>query len=259
MLSHRLLTIGLTTLALGAGATTASAETISISDGTVETEATAADHVKVRFIVTRTRKQGEVDKGSFSLRLAPGSAQADADYVAVEDDVALGGGTPCASAEGCEDSEAFDVELVGDDVPEPQENFFVKLTALGMTVTDSQGEGTILDDDGFVPPAPVAAPQPVLAPTPATAVAAPQQHVAAPATSSATAVAAPAAEQDVVGPAVDMVFRGLRGSTAKVRVKCPSDEKRCVGRLAVQLNEKTMASAPYRLRGGETKLLRIHL
>src|SRR3954468_12016553 len=156
MLSHRLLTIGLTALAPGAGATTASAETIAISDGTIETEGSAADHVKARFIVTRTRKQGEVDQGSFSLRIAPGSAKADADYLAVEDDVGLGGGTPCASAEGCEDSEAFDVELVGDDVGEPQENFFVRLTALGMTVTDAQGEGTILDDDGFVPPAPVA-------------------------------------------------------------------------------------------------------
>jgi len=31
------------------------------------------------------------------------------------------------------------------------------------------------------------------------------------------------------------------------------------GRLAVQLNEKTMASTPFRLRGGETRLLRVHL
>jgi len=129
----------------------------------------------------------------------------------------------------------------------------VNLTATKMTVTDAQGEGTILDDDHYVPPAPAPAPKPAT-------VTAPQQ-VAAPATSSATSLAAPAAaaEQDVVGPAVEMTFRGLRGSTAKVRVKCPSDEKRCIGRLAVQLNEKTIASTPFRLRGGETRLLRVHL
>jgi hypothetical protein len=89
-------------------------------------------------------------------------------------------------------------------------------------------------------------------------VAAPQQ-VAAPAPAATTTATPIAAADDETGPRMGMVFRGLRGSTARVRIQCPSDERRCVGRVAVQLNEKSMASQPFRLSGGQTQMVRVKL
>ena len=259
MFSPRLtLSIGLAALALTAGATTASAETIEISDGTVVTEGAAGDVVKATFIVTRHRKVGEADQGGFSLATSDGTAIADSDYVISEAASGTAGKNPCQSALGCTDSETFEVPIVGDDVPEPEENFYVNLRSSTMIVTDGQGEATILDDDGFVaaPARPAAPAAPAFTAAPATTAA---PMTVATTNAAAQAPARAAAEEDVVGPAMGMVFRGLRGNIAKVRVQCPKDEIRCVGRLAVQLNEKTMASAPFRLRGGQTKLLRIRL
>jgi hypothetical protein len=64
--------------------------------------------------------------------------------------------------------------------------------------------------------------------------------------------------RDEVGPAMGMVFRGL-GRSAKVRVRCPGDERSCTGRLAVRLNGATLASARFDLDGGTSQPLTVRL
>jgi hypothetical protein len=72
------------------------------------------------------------------------------------------------------------------------------------------------------------------------------------------ATAAPAAAEDETGPRMSMRFRGL-GRTLKVKLGCPSDEKQCSGRLAIRLDESTLKSVVFTLRGGQTEQLAIGL
>ncbi len=71
---------------------------------------------------------------------ANGTATAPADYTAASGTLSFNPGTT---------TQAITVQVVGDTIQEPNETFFVNLSnAINASIADSQGVGTILDDDG---------------------------------------------------------------------------------------------------------------
>ncbi|HEU4663192.1 MAG TPA: ExeM/NucH family extracellular endonuclease, partial [Dokdonella sp.] len=77
---------------------------------------------------------------TFDIATANGSASAGSDYVA---NALASQSIPAGSS-----SYTFDVTVDGDVLPEANETFFVNVTNVtGATVTDGQGEGTIVDED----------------------------------------------------------------------------------------------------------------
>jgi hypothetical protein len=99
-------------------------------------------------------------------------------------------------------SETVTVQVNGDVAPEPNQTFVVNLTSpVNAALADAQGQGTILDDDGFVPtvtPTPSITPTPSRTPTPTatatrtltpTATATPTRTATPTATATSTATA----------------------------------------------------------------------
>ncbi|MGN6519541.1 MAG: ExeM/NucH family extracellular endonuclease [Dokdonella sp.] len=77
---------------------------------------------------------------TFDIATADGTASAGSDYVA---NSLTGQTIPAGST-----SYTFNVTVNGDTAPEPNETFFVNVTNVtGATVTDGQGQGTIVDND----------------------------------------------------------------------------------------------------------------
>lgn len=246
--------------ALGVGASSAFAAEISVSDAPVVTEGSNGQAGVATFTVTTKQAFNEMNPVEFQYTTAPGTAGAD-DYVVTEQAVNEDPpATPCMDLAGCEETSQIRIPVTPDDLDEPDEVFFLHLTSRTMTVIDGDATATIADDD-----LPAAAPAPGVSAAPAAtygpAPASGSSYAApAPAPSSATAPAArPVDADDATGPAVGITFRGLRGRYAKVRVKCPDDERRCVGRVSVGLYDKSLASKAFRLKGGASKLVKLRL
>ena len=88
-----------------------------------------------------------------------GSAAAGSDYVAHSGVVTFPSGTT---------TQTIIVQVIGDGVKEPNETFYLTLSnAVGATIADGQGVGTIVNDDGGKPPKGMRRPkQPLRLPTP---------------------------------------------------------------------------------------------
>src|SRR4051794_36389686 len=244
--------------ALGAGASSASAaQTVSISDAPVVTEGSNGHAGMAMFTVTTHRDVQDVSQVEYQYATAPGSAGAD-DYVITSDAVLEDRGTvPCADLNGCDETHQIRIAITPDDLDEPDELFFMHVQSATMTVIDGEAKATIADDD-----APAAAPSAGMsaAPAPAATYGTPSSGAyGAPPVAAAPAVHPAGQGADEVGPAVGIVFRGLRGRDAKVRVKCPNDERRCVGRVSIGLYDRSLASKAFRLKGGESRLVKLHL
>lgn len=114
---------------------------ISIGDVSI-TEGNSGNRTAV-FRVTRSG--GTSGQVTVNFATADGTATAGIDYVASSGIVTLASGVT---------SQTISVPIRGDTVIEPDETFFVNLSnATGATISDSQGIGTIVDDDAvpFVP------------------------------------------------------------------------------------------------------------
>jgi hypothetical protein len=253
--------------ALGAGASSASAGTLIIGNADTVTEGAAGTTVKATFPIVYQRGPLEPAFYTAQVKVEGGTATKDVDFVGKDGTSAMTSGIQCGFVP-CTDVATFDVTINGDDVDEPDETVLVKLTSATTPVANPEGAKAIIRDDDEPAPAPKVDPaKPAKPGTPAT----PQQGTTPQqggVTQQGTTTQqggvthqAPATSPNVdeTGPRVGMVFRGLRDGKAKVRVSCPADELSCVGRLAVRLNGKTFASAPFRMDGGESRQLGIKL
>ena len=110
---------------------------ISVGDTTI-TEGNSGTKVMT---FTVSLDQASASAVSFDIATADGTATAGSDYVAKTS-------TSQSIAAG-QTSKTFTVTLNGDSVVEPDETVLVNLTnAVGATITDAQGVGTITNDDG---------------------------------------------------------------------------------------------------------------
>ncbi|HVH32823.1 MAG TPA: Calx-beta domain-containing protein [Tahibacter sp.] len=116
---------------------------LSINDVSV-TEGAAGNTVTASFTVSLSAP-APAGGVTFNIATADGTATtADSDYVAksLTAQTIAAGGT----------SYTFDVTVNGDSAIEPDETFLVNITSVtGATVTDGQGQGTILNDDAVMP------------------------------------------------------------------------------------------------------------
>ncbi len=123
---------------------------ISITSGVVSstpalsisnTSAAEGDSGTTPFMFTVSLNRPAGNGGvAISYSTVDGTAIAGSDYVAI-----AGGSTTIPEGQS---SVTISVEVVGDTVTEPAENFFVDITAAtGATITDGQGTGTINNDD----------------------------------------------------------------------------------------------------------------
>lgn len=260
---------------LGAGASTAAAaQTVTIADAGVVTEGTAGvggvtmpgspfgnGPLVADFTVATHVDYQEVSEVAYQVTTSAGTALGGQDYVNTSIAVADDRLPPCDKLDGCKQTRTFRVPIVPDDRDEPDETLLAKLSSNAMTVIDDEGRATIADDDG-----PAVTPVPAPAAGTAGTVSAPPANPNVPPeriqpTGGSTAERPADAGHfgDRRGPRMGMIFRGLRGARAKVRARCPGDEFSCRGRVAIRLNGVTLASAPFRLKGGESRVLAIRL
>ena len=108
---------------------------ISIDDVTV----TEGDTGTVDAVFTVTLSEPSVDTVTVEFATADDTATAGSDYVTASGTLEFSAGAV---------TRTITVQVNGDLDPEADETFFVNLTnAVGATITDGQGEGTILDND----------------------------------------------------------------------------------------------------------------
>ena len=111
--------------------------TLSINDVSVNEGNTGT--VNANFTVTLSATSGQVVTVNYAT--ANGTATAGSDYVAGSGTVTFPAGTT---------TQTITVVVNGDVVNEPDETFFVNLGGeVNATITDAQGQGTILNDDGI--------------------------------------------------------------------------------------------------------------
>jgi hypothetical protein len=108
---------------------------ISIND-VIITEGNAGTKTAT-FTLTRS---GGIDPFAISFATADNTATAGSDYVATAGTISFGSGVNTAT---------IPVTINGDSTPESDETFFVNLSGAtnGGTISDAQGQGTIVDDD----------------------------------------------------------------------------------------------------------------
>jgi hypothetical protein len=126
--------------ALGFHLTSAAPGSLAISDASVA-EGNSGTTVET-FVVTRTGGTAAFD---VSFSTADGSATvADHDYVAASGTLHFSAGV---------NTQTISITINGDTTPESDEAFFVNLSGAtnGASVSDSQGVGTIVNDDTIVP------------------------------------------------------------------------------------------------------------
>jgi hypothetical protein len=121
--------------------TVASAPQPSISIGDVSV--TEGDSGSVNAVFTMSLSSSSSQTVSVTYSTANGTAAAGSDYTAVPP-------TSLSFAPG-QTSRTVTVSVLGDTLQEPSETFFVNLTSpVNATLADSQGQGTILDNDTAV-------------------------------------------------------------------------------------------------------------
>lgn len=109
--------------------------TISISDASVS----EGNSGSVSAVFNVTLSSANSQSISVSYATANGTATTPSDYTAASGTITFG---PGATTTG------ISVEVIGDTTVEPNENFFVNLSSpINATLADSQGVGTILNDD----------------------------------------------------------------------------------------------------------------
>jgi len=116
----------------GSGGITLSIADVSIAEG---------DSGSSDAIFTVTLSQPVKSDVSFHLATADGTATADSDYVARENDASIAAGATTYS---------FNVRINGDTAPEPDETFSVNISNIaggGVTTTAASATGTIVNDD----------------------------------------------------------------------------------------------------------------
>lgn len=127
-------------VAAGPGVSTSCA-TVSVGDAD-QLEGTGPGTTPFDFAVTVTAPQGCAVRGSVDFATADGDATAPADYVATSGTLTWTGAGPTART--------IVVPVVADSVPEPDEQFWVRLSnPVGLTITGGAAAGGIIDDDGF--------------------------------------------------------------------------------------------------------------
>jgi Ca2+-binding RTX toxin-like protein len=121
---------------------------LAIGDVTVDPEGASGMASIVTFTVFLSEAVSDTISVTYST--ADGSATAPADYVATSGTLTFPAGTT---------SQTISVVVNGDDFIESDENFFVNLSSTDdVTITDSQGEGLIVDDElGWVAQGPAPA------------------------------------------------------------------------------------------------------
>jgi hypothetical protein len=234
---------------LGAGASTAAAaQTVSIGDAGVVTEGTKGAGGTAEFKISTRVDQGESAAVEYQVATSAGTAVAGQDFVEASDAVADDRLPPCDTPAGCTQTRTFKVSIVADQHEEPDETLSVKLTSSTMTVTDGEGSATIADDDG---PGGGASTKPG---------GGDESGYSKSGSGGGDERLSESGEGgDEVGPRMGMRFRGLRGAKARVRASCPEDEVSCRGRMAIRLDGVTLGSARFRMKGGDSRLVVIHL
>jgi len=255
----------LTVAALGAGASSASANVVIVGDADPVTEGADGASAKVTFPVIYQYLAGEAPVITGTMKIAGGTATEGVDFVGGDRPVTIAGPV-CSPLQGlCTAVGVVEVKVFGDNIDEADETLTATFSGPAVQVARPQGSAFIRDDDA---PAPAPAPKPKdetkpTTPTPTTGTPGAPTPNPAPTTTTTNTTGAtmPASGTavDETGPRVGMVFRGLRKGKALVRVSCPADENSCAGRLAVRLEGKTLGSKAFRLDGGDSRLLRVSL
>lgn len=133
--------------ALAGAGVSAPCATVSVGDVS-QVEGTGVGTTPFAFAVTVSAPQGCVVRGSVDFATADGDATAPSDYVATSGTLTWTGAGPTART--------IVVPVVADSVPEPDEQFWVRLSdPVGLTITGGAAAGGIIDDDGSVGAGPV--------------------------------------------------------------------------------------------------------
>jgi hypothetical protein len=127
---------------------------------------TAAPSIAISY-VSRSEGQGGQTAFAFTVSLsAPSSKRVSVDYQTADAGATAGSDYQAASGKlqfvPGETTKIITVLVNGDTIPEPTESFVIVLSrARNATIAESLGWGTILDDDGYVPPTPPPGPPPL--------------------------------------------------------------------------------------------------